>query len=216
MVAVMLLAGCSGSEEGTANTAPIRAETTTVAVATDAPVTAGVVAVVETTVVASVDSVPTPVGEDYRWPVLVTFVPKTDVERDVLASVSELFVKYRRLELWGEKRQELLEEVLAGKILDEWIPKATLETDLVTVPSSADRIVIESMVLKTQDSVEVTVCQLDGSRLYVRAENGEFVLDNDQMITVHKRYIFEREPEGWRITLDERLGLAEDVDECEK
>ena len=218
--ALMFVTSCSGGVEGTANTAPIREETTvpsvvTLPVTTAAAVTTSAAAVAVSTEVAVASStVPTPVGDDYRVPVIVKFVPTTDEEREVLAAATELLVQYRRLDLRAEKRTDLLNLVLTGEALVRFGPNATIEAEVVSVPSDIDRVVINSVNLRGADFALVDVCQVDGASLFVRAENGDLVFDNSDIGVLSKRYEIVRKSDGWRVSTDEVLNYNLGPDEC--
>lgn len=216
VAAGVLFAGCTGGEEGTANTAPIRAETTVVVTTVAAVVASVPVDSVPPASVAPLSSVPTPVGEDYRVPVVVKFVPTTDAEREVLAAATELFTRFRRFELTEEKRAEVLQEVLIGKSFEEWIPNATTGLEVRAVPSKSDRVVIESIKLTGTHAAEVNTCWVDGATLFVRNESGEFVLDDAELATLVQRFELDRTTNGWRISVDELLDRRIGVDKCGK
>ena len=214
MVAVMLLAGCSGSEEGTANTAPIRAENAVATTTVPAPTTAVPVTTTSTTTsVARVDSVPTPVGEDYRVPIVVKFVPNTDVEREVLDAATELFVKYRALQLLVVSDRDQQSRALVGGALDEFVETVAQSRNDVTVPSKSDRVVIKAIETEP-DTATVLVCEVDGSRVYVQSRIGDLVFDNDLLATLHKTYQLRQTAGGWRIAMVEVTAVTEGVDEC--
>ena len=219
VVVVTLLAGCTnGGESGTPNTAPIREETTTVVVATEAPTTstsAPVTTAVVPSSVAPVDSVPKPVGEDYRVPVVVKFVPSTDAEREVLAAATELLVKYRtmQLRLVGDRGQ--LSEALVGGALEGFAEASEEFSEDINVPSAVDRVVIESVEIDA-DEAKVKVCQVDGAQVYVKSSADEAILQNALLATLRKTYQLQKLASGWRISADEITLTTEGADECAK
>lgn len=212
-VAAVIFTGCTGGEEGTANTAPIPAETTVVVPITAAVVTTTVAA---TTAVGAVpDSVPTPVGKDYRVPVVVKVVPTTDAEREVLAAATELIAKYHTFELREVSDRAQLSAVMMGDALEEFAEVAQSLSDDINVPSNSDRVVIEA-IKGEADSATVLACEVDGTRVYVRSKTGDLTLDNDVLATLHMSYELRRTAGGWRIATFEVVATAEGVDECER
>ena len=216
---VVVLAGCTNDgESGAPNTAPIREETTTAVVATEAPTTstsAPVTTAVVSSSVAPVDSVPKPVGEDYRVPVVVKFVPSTDAEREVLAAATELLVKYRMLQLRVSSENSQLRMVLTGAALDEFIKAVAQSQNDVTVPSESDRVVVEAIETRTDSqNAALKVCEVDGSSVFAQSDNGDLVFDNAVLATLRKTYQLRRGTDGWRIAVAEVTALSEGSDQC--
>jgi hypothetical protein len=216
LVVAVMAGGCARKEMGVRNTSPIREETTTTPtpVVTEPPTTA-----VTTTLapIAIPAADPKPVGDDYRGTVIVKAVPKTDLDREILDATVALLAKRRQLALLNTSDRALLEEVMVGKSLEEYLTLGDLgpDTQLVQVPGANDRFVVNSMAVSSPDSAIAEVCEVDGASSYVIKE-GKLLLKNDDIATSFWEFQLVRTAAGWRIGFETGTGVYDGVDKCEK
>jgi hypothetical protein len=217
LVVAVMVGGCARKEMGVRNTAPIREETTTTPapVVTEPPTTAVTTTLGPTAVPASTD--PKPVGDDYRGTVIVKAIPKTDLEREILAATVALLAKRRQLALLNTSDRALLEEVMVGKSLEEYLTLGDLgpDVELVQVPGANDRFVVDEMAVSSPDSAIAKVCEVDGAASYVVKE-GKLLLTNDDIATSFWEFQLVRTAAGWRIGFETGTGVYDGVDKCEK
>jgi hypothetical protein len=211
----LAVTGCARKERGVRNNAPIREETTTVAVpvVTEAPTTAA-----PTTVALTLPDVPStdpkPVGDDYRGTVIVKAVPKTDLEREILDATVDLLAKRRQLALLNTNDRSVLGEVMTGQALEEYL---SLGKDVigrtVSVPSGIDRTLITEVIQTFPDSGIVRVCEVDGASTYSEGPSSYSLLNKD--VATNKLEIqIVRTIDGWRIGVDTVLDVLVG-DKCE-
>ena len=180
-------------------------------------------AVVETTVAASVGESSVPVSTqpqripaDYRIPIIINAIPKTDLEREALDAAPELLVRLRRFQLLETKDSQELSEVLSSQALSSFLASVTGNQAVVGVPSSRDRLEIESIAEKSSRTAALKICLVDGATVYEVSDDGQMKLDNANLWASEIEVEITRTLDGWRITNDDTIESNEGVDKCER